>query len=76
MSDKPSEFETIARFSYRHDAEFARGFLDDAGIPSELEVDDAGGFISPANTSALVVRAEDAMKARAVLDEADVDYTT
>lgn len=75
MSDAPSEFETIARFSYRHDAEFARGFLEDAEIPSELQVDDAGGFISPANTAALIVRVEDAMKARAVLDEAGVDYT-
>ena len=33
----------IARFSYRHEAEFAQGFLREAQVPSRVESDDAGG---------------------------------
>jgi len=33
----------IARFNFRHEAEFAQGFLWDAQIPSRVESDDAGG---------------------------------
>jgi len=33
----------LAQFSYRHEAEFAQGFLWDAKVPSRVESDDAGG---------------------------------
>ena len=32
----------VARFTYRHQAEFARGFLADAGISARVMSDDAG----------------------------------
>lgn len=70
MSDR---LTTVARFTYRHDAEYARGFLEDAGIPSQLLVDDAAGHIAFSNTAALVVRDEDAERARTVLRDAEVD---
>lgn len=69
-----ADLVTIARFTYRHDAEYARGFLEDAGVPSQLLVDDAAGHLAFSNTAALVVRAEDAVRARTVLDDADVEY--
>jgi len=33
----------LARYGFRHEAEFAQGFLRDAGIPSRVASDDAGG---------------------------------
>lgn len=64
--------ETVARFSFRHEAEFAKGYLDDAGIESILVVDDAGGNLGLAleNEAALVVRTDDLTRAREVLTEA------
>lgn len=66
----PHETVLVARFHYRHQADFARQVLEDAGIPSALQLDDAGGiemgmaFVNPAR---LRVRAEDAGRARDVL---------
>jgi len=68
-----SDLVVIARFTYRHDGEFARGFLKDAGIPSQLSVDDAAGHITFSNVATLVVREEDAEKARDVLLAAEVE---
>ncbi len=64
--------EVLARFGYRHEAELARGFLDDAGIESALFVDDAGGNLGLTleNEALLLVRADDAERARGVLQEA------
>lgn len=64
--------ETAARFTFRHEAEFAKGYLDDAGIESILVVDDAGGNLGLAleNEAALVVRTDDLARAREVLAEA------
>ena len=65
----------LATFTYRHDAEYAQGFLRDAGIDSLLLTDDAGGlhpgmgFTRPAR---LAVRAEDEGEARAVLQDAGI----
>ena len=67
------DLTTVARFTYRHDAEYARGFLEDAGIPSQMLVDDAAGHIAFSNTAALVVRSEDAEAARKVLVDAEVE---
>ncbi len=68
-----SDLVVIARFSYRHDGEFARGFLEDAGIPSHLAVDDAGGHVTFSNVVTLAVRKEDADEARKVLQAADIE---
>lgn len=70
-----SEFsEVAARFRYRHDAEFAQGFLADAGIESVLVTDDAGGAMAGLgfNQPRLVVRADDLEKAQEALREAGV----
>ena len=64
---------TIARFTYRHDGEYARGFLEEAGIASQLIVDDAAGHLSFANVATLVVRAEDAEAAIEALRSAHIN---
>lgn len=38
-----SESVVVAMFHHRHQAEMARGYLEDAGIPATMEVDDGGG---------------------------------
>jgi hypothetical protein len=66
--------ERVARFSFRHEAEFAKGYLDDAGIESFLVVDDAGGNLGLAleNDAGIMVKSEDLDRARQVLLEAGV----
>ncbi len=60
----------VARFHYRHEAELAHGYLENAGVDSALHIDDAGGmdvglaFVNPAR---IVVRAEDEERARQIL---------
>lgn len=68
-----SELVTIARFTYRHDAEYARGFLEEAGIASQMAVDDAGGHLTFSNVATLVVREDDAEAALEVLRAADIE---
>ena len=61
----------IAEYSYRHEAEFAAGFLENAGIPFRLQTDDAGGadsFMTIARPARLWVRREDVDEARDVLE--------
>lgn len=66
----------LARFAHRHQAELARGYLKDAGIPSVLTVDDGGGaFGAPltftlASFATVRVRPEDVERAREVLEDA------
>ena len=63
-------------FQYRHEAEFAAGFLEDAGIPFRLQADDAGGIdagMTLSNPARLWVRAEDAQRAIELLDEDRAD---
>lgn len=75
---KPSDEESpvvIARYGRRHEAEFARGFLEDAGIPAVVAADDAGGAdlgLGFARSVPLLVRSEDAERARRVLREVDL----
>ena len=64
------ETVTIARFTYRHEAEFAAGFLADADIPHSVLVDDHGGHVTFSNSAAVLVATPDADRARAVLREA------
>jgi len=62
----------VAHFHYRHEAELAHGYLEDAGVPAALFIDDAGGmdvglaFVNPAR---VIVRVEDEQRAREVLTD-------
>lgn len=64
--------EVAARFHFRHEAEFALGYLDDAGIDCILASDDAGGNLGLTleGGARLLVRPEDLARAREVLREA------
>jgi len=63
----------MMRFPFRHDAEFAQGFLHEVGIPARVSSDDAGGadpgmaFLSGA---VLTVPAADLDRAIATLRDA------
>jgi hypothetical protein len=60
----------VAEYRYRHEAEFAAGFLEEAGIPYRLQIDDAGGAdlgLSMLRPSIIWVRAVDAPIARDLL---------
>ena len=66
----------IARFYYRHEAEFAKAYLAAAGIESAIAADDAGGAqvaLSFSNSVRLLVHPENAESARAVLAESAED---
>jgi len=60
----------VAEYRYRHEAEFAAGFLSDAGIPYRLQIDDAGGAdlgLSLLRPAVLWVREADAEEARELI---------
>lgn len=63
----------LATFRYRHEAELARGVLEDEGIPSMLEADDGGGSYAGLSLSTqprIRVRPEDEERARQLLEDA------
>ena len=63
----------VARFTYRHQAEFARGFLADAGISARVMSDDAGAThpnLSFLTGVAVIVHADAAEAAAAALRDA------
>jgi hypothetical protein len=62
----------LARYQYRHEAEFAAGFLDDVGIPYRLQVDEAMGLTAQ-RPAILWVRALDERRARAAIEHATHD---
>jgi hypothetical protein len=68
--DKKLELVAVAEFAYRHEAEFAAGFLADAGIPYRLQADDAGGDLglTLGRRAVIWVHAMDVDRARDVLD--------
>lgn len=60
----------VAEYRYRHEAEFAAGFLSDAGIPYRLQIDDAGGAdlgLSLLRPAVLWVREVDVQEARELI---------
>jgi Putative prokaryotic signal transducing protein len=68
--DRKLEEVAVGEFRYRHEAEFAAGFLKDAGIPYRLQIDDAGGAdlgLLHQHPAVLWVRAVDADAARELL---------
>jgi len=63
----------VATFGQRYEAELARGYLEDDGIPAAVAVDDAGGAyagltFSP-DPARVMVRPEDFRRARRLLVE-------
>ena len=61
----------IVRYGYRHEAEFASGFLDEAGIPYRLEVEDATLGIASSTSATIWVREMDVRKAQDLLELED-----
>ena len=68
----------LMTFAFRHDAEFAQGYLHDVGIPARVVSDDAGGldlsisFLSGASLrvpEADLDRAVKTLRSSGVLDE-------
>lgn len=58
----------IAKYKYRHEAEFAKSFLEMEGIEAMISVDDGGGAYPGALLGArIIVREEDADRATAIL---------
>lgn len=67
----PDTLTIVRTFSYRQEADLARGALNAAGIEAVVMSDDAGTLrpaLAWANGVHLVVRAEDAEAAAEVLD--------
>jgi hypothetical protein len=65
----------VARFSLRWEAEFARGYLEDAGIPSRLQDDGSvgtGPYTGDLMGATLMVASSDAVRARETLESAGV----
>jgi hypothetical protein len=68
MSD---DLVVVRSFSNQFDADVAKSALDASGIDSVVQADDAGGMepgLWPGRGVQLLVRAEDAKRARQVLD--------
>jgi hypothetical protein len=65
----------IASFNHRYEADYAQGYLTDAGIDSVVSADDAGGAdvgLSFTRLVRLIVLAADEQRARTVLEDAGV----
>lgn len=58
----------IASYNYRHEAEFAAGFLQEAGIPYRLQIDDPTLGLSVTDAATIWVAAMDEGRARRVLE--------
>ncbi len=66
--DQKLEQVAIAHYAYRHEAEFAAGFLDDAGIGYRLQVDDPGLGMPLSSSAVIWVLAMDADRVRDILE--------
>ena len=68
-----SDLVVLGRYRWRHEAEMARGLLEDAGVAALVSADDAGGALGGIGLPPdglpvrLLVRAEDLELAREVL---------
>lgn len=58
----------IARYGYRHEAEFAAGFLDDAGIWYRMQLDDPTLGTAAAASATIWVLGADVEHAREILE--------
>ncbi len=68
MTDWKLQQVPLASFNYRHEAEFAAGFLRDAGIPYRLQIEDPTLGLSATNSATIWVSAGDQKRAQKVLD--------
>lgn len=57
----------VGHYAYRHEAEFAAGFLEDAGIPYRLQIDDPALGMAMSGSATLWVAAVDERRARELL---------
>lgn len=69
MTARGSSPIEVARFRWRHEAEMALGILEDEGVPGAVMADDAGGQYAGIGAARVIVPAEHADRARAVLGE-------
>lgn len=71
-ADQVEQFVVARMFTFRHEAEIARGMLEAEGIEAVIAADDCGGlrpFLGAASGGArLLVRRGDAEKARKLLE--------
>lgn len=67
--DKKLQQVPVATYTYRHEAEFAAGFLTSAGIPYRLQIEDPTLGLSASESATLWVHAMDERRAREVLDQ-------
>lgn len=71
-----SDTEIVATFHHRHEAEMAKGYLEDAEIRAVVTADDGGGAFgmpltfSVESYATVRVRADEAGRARQVLADA------
>lgn len=65
----------VATYRYRHEAELAAGFLDDAGIPYRLQIDDPAMGMTITTPATLWVRSIDLRAAREVLELPDAEIS-
>lgn len=68
MTDRKLQQVPLASYNYRHEAEFAAGFLRDAGIRFRLQIEDPALGLSAVNGATIWVAAMDEGQARRVLD--------
>lgn len=72
----PSDTVIVATFHHRHEAEMARGYLENEDIRAVVTADDGGGAFgapltfSPESYATVRVRADQADRARVVLEDA------
>jgi hypothetical protein len=64
---KASELVVVSTFPSVVDAQIAKGLLNDAGIESTIQSDNAGGMYPALDSASLLVRAPDAESAREAL---------
>ena len=61
----------VARYGYRHEAEFAAGFLEEEGIPYRLQMEDATLGVAATTSATIWVRGMDVQRARDLLELED-----
>ena len=68
MTDRKLQQIAVGSYNYRHEAEFAAGFLRDAGIPYVLQIEDPTLGLSATNSATIWVTSVDEKRARRVLE--------
>lgn len=70
-TDKKLQLVVVGRYSYRHEAELAAGFLTDADIPYRLQIDDPLLGLTLSSPAVLWVRGVDEGRTRDLLEGSD-----